>query len=73
MSQENVRSTFFVMDSETKNSKKTLKSHICLKLSEINYSNIKLRNRGKRMWGGSKKLEGGSFTFIMPAPKHKRK
>jgi len=24
-------------------------------------------------WGGSKKLEGGSFKFVTPAPKHERK
>jgi len=23
-----------------------------------------------QLWGGSKKLEGGSFKFVMPVPKH---
>jgi len=27
----------------------------------------------KQQWGGSKQLEGGSFKFVTPSPKHEGK
>jgi len=27
----------------------------------------------QQQWGGNKKLEDGSFKFVMPAPKHEGK